>query len=280
MEHLAGPPDGHYQVRAVDTATGTLRAGAVADKNEGDEAMAGWPIAQAQRPDGMVFTLYHGAEHPFIHALSSVDAWALCIDLPATGADDPTAAADWGLTATANGSSIVAANATLGVAVEIPLSDLAVRRIGTFAPSASTGVSLAKFGHQAGGVVGRRIVASPLGSVIYAAGPGGIVALDTSDLSLTARFLEGVAVDAMAVTPDGGAIYALLHAGGRIVQARCRDRPGHRRGPGQRLRPTRSRRSLVGRGFSGGSQPVLRDNGHRPGSTGPRGSRLPERRAP
>jgi hypothetical protein len=85
VEHLAGPPDGHYQVRSVDTATGTLRAEAVADKNEGDEAMAGWPIAQVQRPDGMVFTLYHGAEHPFIHALSSVDAWALCIDLPATG---------------------------------------------------------------------------------------------------------------------------------------------------------------------------------------------------
>ena len=70
---------------------GRLRDGAVADKNEGDEAMAGWPIAQARRPDGMVFTLYHGAEHPFIHALSSVDAWALCIDLPATGADDTDA---------------------------------------------------------------------------------------------------------------------------------------------------------------------------------------------
>jgi hypothetical protein len=218
VEHLAGPPDGHYQVRSVDAATGTLRAEAVADKNEGDEAMAGWPIAQVQRPDGMVFTLYHGAEHPFIHALSSVDAWALCIDLPTTGGDDPDAAADWGLTATANDTSIVAANATLGVAVEIALSDLAIRRIGTFAPSASSGISLAKFGHQAGGVVGRRIVASPLGSVIYAAGPGGMVALDTSDLSLTARLLEGVAVDAMAVTPDGGAIYALLHAGGRIVR--------------------------------------------------------------
>ena len=66
-----------------------------------------WPAGRSprsQRPDGMVFTLYHGAEHPFIHALSSIDAWALCIDLPATGADDPTAAADWGLTATADGT--------------------------------------------------------------------------------------------------------------------------------------------------------------------------------
>lgn len=217
VEHLAGPPDGHYQVRAVDAASGLLREGAVADKNEGDEAMAGWPIAQARRPDGMVFTLYHGAEHPFIHALSSIDAWALCIDLPAAGADDPATASDWGLTATVDGRSIVAANATLGLAVEIPLADLAVRRSVTFAPSAEGSISLAKFGHQAGGVVGRRIVASPLGSLVYAAGPGGIVSIGTSDLALRDRFLEGVAVDALAVTPDGGMIYALLHAGGRIV---------------------------------------------------------------
>jgi hypothetical protein len=218
VEHLAGPPDGHYQVRALDTATGVLRAGAVADKNEGDEAMAGWPIAQIRRPDGMVFTLYRGAEHPFIHALSSVDAWALCIDLPTTGTNDAAAASDWGLTATVDGRSIVAANATLGLAVDIPLSDLAIRRSVTFAPLASRGISLAKFGHDAGGEVGRRVVASPAGSVIYAAGPGGIVSIATSDLALQGRFLEGVAVDAMAVTLDGGTIYALIHAGGRIVR--------------------------------------------------------------
>lgn len=218
VEHLARPPDGHYQVRALDTATGILREGAVADKNQGDEAMAGWPIAQARRPDGMVFTLYRGTDRPFIHALSSVDAWALCIDLPATGTNDAAAAPDWGLTATVDGRSIVAANATLGIAVDMPLSDLAIRKSVTFAPLASRGISLAKFGHDAGGEVGRRVVASPSGSVIYAAGPGGIVALDASDLALKGRFVEGVAVDAMAVTPDGSAIYALIPAGGRIVR--------------------------------------------------------------
>ena len=221
VQHLAGPPDGHYQVRALDTATGALRDGAVADKNEGDEAMAGWPISQARRPDGMVFTLYRGVDHPFIHALSSVDVWALCIDLPATGANDAAAATDWGLTATVDGRSIVAANATLGLAVDIPVSDLAIRRSATFAPSASRGISLAKFGHDAGGVVGRRVVASPSGSVIYAAGPGGIVSIAASDLALKGRFLEGVAVDAMAVTLDGGTIYALIHDGGRIVRPAC-----------------------------------------------------------
>ncbi|MEO8570644.1 MAG: hypothetical protein ABI553_03000 [Chloroflexota bacterium] len=218
VEHLAGPPDGHYQVRAVDTATGMLREGIVVDKAASDEAMAGWPIAQLRRSDGMVFTLYHGAEHPFIHALSSVDGWALCIDLPASGAADAAAATDWGLAATTDGRALVAANATLGLAVEIQFTDLAVARTGRFTPTASTGISFAKFGHQAGGAVGRRVVASPIGSVVYAAGPGGIVAIRTTDLTAGSRFLEGTAIDALAVTPDGTTIYALVHSGGRIVK--------------------------------------------------------------
>ncbi|HEV7604573.1 MAG TPA: hypothetical protein VGO15_06370 [Candidatus Limnocylindrales bacterium] len=218
VEHLSGPPDGHYQVRAVDTATGALQHGVVVDKSGGNEPMAGWPIAQVRRPDGMVFTLYHGAEHPFIHALNSTDGWALCIDLPAAGAADTAASADWGLAATVDGSSLVAANATLGLAVEIDLPDLAIARSRSFAPSAAAGISLAKFGHEVGGNVGRRLVVSPVGSAIFAAGPGGIVRITASDLSMSGRLLEGVAVDAMAITPDGGTLYALVHAGGHIVK--------------------------------------------------------------
>ena len=217
VEHLPGPPDGHYQVRAVDVATGTLRPEVVVDKTGLDEAMAGYPIAQARRPDGMVFTLYRGPEHPFIHALSTREAWALCIDLPATGADDAVGALDWGLAASIDGRSLIAANATLGLAAEIPFGDLAVRKSVTFAPSASTAISLAKFGHDAGGPVDRRLVMSPVGSTLYAAGSGGIVRLDAGSLAVTGRFLEGSAVDAIAVTPDGGTLFALLHAGGRIV---------------------------------------------------------------
>jgi hypothetical protein len=218
VQHLPGPPEGHYQVRAVDRASGTLREGVVVDKSNLNEAMAGWPIAQAGRPDGMVFTLYRGTEHPFIHALSSIDSWALCIDLPATGQNDAAAAIDWGLTQTTAGGPIVAVNATLGLAVEIHPTDLAVQRSVSFAPSAATGIIVAKFGHQATGPVGRRVVAAPEGSVIYAAGPGGIVRIATADLAVTGRFLEGTGVDAIAVMPDGRTIYALLTAGGRIVK--------------------------------------------------------------
>ncbi len=207
-----------------------------------------WPAGRSPRPAARTAwssPSTSGPEHPFIHALSSIDAWALCIDLPATGSDDPDAAADWGLTATADGRSLVAANATLGLAVEIPLSDLAVRRIVTFAPSASSGISLAKFGHAAVGPVGRRLVAAPDGSALYAAGSGGIVRLDAADLAVTGRFLEGTAVEAMAVTPDGALD---LRAGRRRWtdrQARRRHRRGRRPGPGRRLRPTGGSRTLV-----------------------------------
>jgi len=218
VEHLPAPPTGHYQVRAVDVATGKLRPDVVVDKSGLDEAMAGYPVAQARRPDGMVFTLYRGPEHPFIHALSTVDGWALCIDLPATGADDATAALDWGLAATIDGRSLIAANATLGLAVNIPFGDLTVRKSVTFAPSASTGISIAKFGHDAGGPVDRRLVVSPVGSTFYAAGSSGIVRLDAGSLELTGRFLEGSAVDAIALAPDGATLFVLLHAGGRIAR--------------------------------------------------------------
>lgn len=222
VEHLPGPPAGHYQVRVVETATGVLRPDVIVDKLDAGEAMAGWPVAQSRRPDGMVFTLYRGTEHPFIHALDSTDAWAVCLDLPATGAGDANAALDWGLTPAPDGHDILAINATLGLAVDVDPTEFVVRRSVTFDPSAALGITLAKFGHQPSGPVGRRVVTAPDGDSIYAAGAGGIVRIDSSDLHVTGRFVEGAAVDAMAVTPDGAMIYALMSAGGRIAKLDAR----------------------------------------------------------
>ncbi len=217
VEHLPGPPAGHYQVRTVETATGTLRPEVLVDKTNVNETMAGWPVAQARRSDGLVLTLYRGAEHPFIHALNSVDSWAICLDLPATGADDAEAALDWGMAAKLNGD-LLAINATLGLAVEVDPLDFAVRRSVPFEPTVARGIVLGKFGHQPTGPVGRRVVAAADGSAFYAAGPGGIVRIDPKTLAVTSRFLEGSAVESMAVTPDGGTVYALMAAGGRIVK--------------------------------------------------------------
>ena len=217
-EHVPGPLAGRYQVRAVDTATGRMRDAIIVDKRNVDEEMAGYPLDQEARPDGVVLTLYRGAEYPFIHALQSAEAWAVCIDLPKRGMDDGAATADWGVVATADGRSNLAVNATLGIIVDVDPADLTIRRTVDFEPSARRGITLAKFGHIDAGPVGRRVVAAPDGSAVFAAGARGIVRIDTADLTVTARSLEGTRVDAIGITPDGATIYALVRDGGRIAQ--------------------------------------------------------------
>jgi hypothetical protein len=216
VEHLAGPPDGHYQVRMIDVASGKLLPEVVADKTADSEAMAGYPIAQLREPGGMVFTLYRGPEHPFIHALQSAEHWAVCIDLPAVGAADDAAALDWGMGAAPSGSSIFAVNATLGLAVSVSTRELSIVQSASFAPTASTAIELAKFGHGAAGNVGRRVVVAPRGGLLYAAGATGVVRLSTGDLAVSGRLLEGTRTEALAITPDGGTLYALT-SDGRIV---------------------------------------------------------------
>jgi hypothetical protein len=219
VEHLPGPPEAHYQVRAVDLPAGAMRDAVIVDKRNLDESMGGWPITQLRHPNGVVFTLYRGARHPFIHALNTAEAWAVCLDLPEIGADDVDAAHDWGLAASADGTAVFAVNATLGLASAIDPAELSIRQTASFgAPRAAVTIELAKFGHQEGGPVGRRAVVSPDGSTVFAAGAGGIVRLETERLTHTGTLLDGVAVEALALTPDGSSLYALLGADGRIVE--------------------------------------------------------------
>ena len=218
VEHLPAPPVGHYQVRAVDVASGALLDGVITDKRNIDEQMGGYAIAQLRRRDGLVLTLYRGAEHPFIHALDTVGAWAVCIDLPAVRNDAADAARDWGLVAAAGGRSVVAANATLGLVVDIDPTNLVARRQATFQPTAGHAVSLAKFGHPEAGPVGRRVVVTPDGSAVFAAGATGIVRIALDDLGVSARMLEDEVIDALALAPDGSTLFALRHADGRIVE--------------------------------------------------------------
>jgi hypothetical protein len=213
VEHLDADAGGAYQVRAVDVASGRLQDGVVADKRNIGEAMAGYPLAQLRRDDGSVFTLYRGLEHPFIHALNTTEGWALCIDLPATRADDAAAANDWGLAQGADGRMVFAANATLGLVLEVDPVDYAVRRSTSVTPLAGSGIVLAKFGDQESGPVGRRVVVAPDGKTVYAAGAGGILAIDTTDLAVRGTFEKSTAVDGLAVTIDGSTLYALLRDG-------------------------------------------------------------------
>jgi len=216
VQHLDAAAGGRYQVRAVDVATGVLRDGVIVDKGNPDETMAGSPVAQLRRSDGLVLTLYRRPEHPFIHALASKDAWAVCIDLPRGGDVDAAASLDWGLTPSADDASVFAVNASLGLAVEIDPGALAVRRSASIGTRAVAPVVLAKFGHGEVGPVGRRVVASPDGTLLFAAGANGITAIRTRDLTAARHDLAGSAIDSLGITPDGTVLFALVR-GGTIV---------------------------------------------------------------
>ncbi|HEX2755798.1 MAG TPA: hypothetical protein VHM48_10060 [Candidatus Limnocylindrales bacterium] len=216
VQHLDGEAGGHYQVRAVDVPTGLMRNGVIVDKTHPDETMAGSPVAQVRRPDGLVLTLYRGPEHPFIHALASMEAWAVCIDLPVGDAHNPDAGLDWGLAPSADGSSVFAVNASLRLVVEIDPTGLAVRRSASIGSSAAAPIVLAKFGHGDVGPVGRRLVVSPDGTMLFAAGADGISAIRTRDLAAVRHDLAGSAIDSVGITPDGRVLFALVR-GGTIV---------------------------------------------------------------
>jgi hypothetical protein len=76
-----------YVVRSLNLVTGRLDPGAIVDKTEPSEQMAGLPMARAWSRDGATaFTLYNGLEsHAFVHALDTMKRSARCIDLPWRG---------------------------------------------------------------------------------------------------------------------------------------------------------------------------------------------------
>jgi hypothetical protein len=76
-----------YVIRSLSLTTGRLEPGAVVDKTEPGERMAGLPMARAWSRDGSsAFTLYNGLDsHAFIHALDTMKRSARCIDLPWRG---------------------------------------------------------------------------------------------------------------------------------------------------------------------------------------------------
>ncbi|HEY3163685.1 MAG TPA: hypothetical protein VGJ71_04960 [Candidatus Limnocylindrales bacterium] len=216
VQHLDAAAGGHYQVRAIDVPTGVMREAVIVDKGDADAYMAGSPLAQLRRADGLVLTLYRGPDHPFIHALNSIEAWAICIDLPAASAaagSELSARADWGLSETASGSSVYAVNASLGLAVEVDPRELAVRRSASISMTASgPSIVLAKFGHGDVGPTGRRLVTSPDGAMLFAASGTGLTAIRTQDLSAVRTIPLGP-VEAVGITPDGATVFALTRDG-------------------------------------------------------------------
>jgi DNA-binding beta-propeller fold protein YncE len=207
IEHLSRSD---YLVRQVDVRTGNLAAGAILDKRNVDERMAGYAATQLPGADGWVYTVYRGEDGDFIHALDTQRGLAVCIDLPGTEATDEASAGHWGLALDATGHVLYAANDALGLVGEVSLDSFSVERMKTF-PTATSGVTLAKFGHGEA-VGGGRIAASRDGSMLYVLGERGVISVATSSLTPAARLGGDHTYRGLALSADG-ALYVVDDAG-------------------------------------------------------------------
>lgn len=101
------------QIRLYDVGRGSLMPDPVVDKAEGEETMAGNPVARVRSTDGRaVYTVYEGPEHPFVHALMTDIAISFGIDLP--GAAAPDATGGWTIERSADNGTITAVSERLG----------------------------------------------------------------------------------------------------------------------------------------------------------------------
>jgi hypothetical protein len=203
---LAHQADGTYQVRKASTATGALDPNVIVDKRNPGEVMSGYAITQlASR--GWVYTLYQGPEGPFVHALSTNDGAALCIDLPADGksVSDTTTAA-WGLAVSPSGRSLYAANSAVGAVTEISLQDFTVKRSKALSDD-SAAVELAKFENGDWNDAGS-VAVSPDGKVLYVGGAHGVAAIRAKDFGSIATLGGDRGYRSVAVG-GGGRVYAI-----------------------------------------------------------------------
>ena len=89
VEYVAGR-DARYRVRVYDLERGKLVREAVVDPRQGGRSMSGEPVTRLEGPGGVwAYTLYRKPGGiPFIHALNTRTARALCIELPWRGNQD------------------------------------------------------------------------------------------------------------------------------------------------------------------------------------------------
>ena len=84
IQYLSRRDPSQYHVRVYDLKERRLLPEPIVDPNEEPGEMYGFPITRAVSADGRwAYTLYDGQEHPFIHALDTVERKAVCIDLDA-----------------------------------------------------------------------------------------------------------------------------------------------------------------------------------------------------
>jgi hypothetical protein len=91
IQHVGGPFDSRYRVRAYDTNAHRLLPGVIAERWAGSTTMAGVPVQRVAGPgNAWEYTLYQAPDgsSAFVHALDTVHRFAMCIDISQDMAPD------------------------------------------------------------------------------------------------------------------------------------------------------------------------------------------------
>jgi DNA-binding beta-propeller fold protein YncE len=211
----------HYQVRLYDLGTNALSPYPVVDKQDPKEPMTGIRGDSAANPLGnYVFTVYARDSGPFIHALPLDQPFAFCVDLPKDAVNDIEQQFRWSLAITQDGSTVYAANASLGrIAVLSTQSFPKIVRTGAVAMSRPGGL-LARLVTEAD-AKGPRIGGTALsadGGTLFAIGDNGVLAIDTASLKVRGRFLESETIDSIRMSSDGRWLYAAAAGPSKLWQ--------------------------------------------------------------
>jgi len=148
----------------------------------------------------------------FVHALNLGASFADCLDLPGSGYAKDGNEFQWSLAMSPDGQHLYAINPAMGVVSEIdPRTPDVVRtvQISTGTPVAGslfTAVEAKTLGNN-GAVV------TPDGSTLVAAGPTGVVWVDTATLKVRAQALSDWRVWSLGLSPDGKTLYAVSDSG-------------------------------------------------------------------
>lgn len=116
VSHFSIERPDQYVVRSYNVAAEKLDEGIVVDKSALEEGpMSGRPIARATTTNAdWVYTAYRG-DHAFVHALNTVNKFAVCIDLPHRAAK----VSDWRLNLDETARTLMATIPSTGLAVKV-----------------------------------------------------------------------------------------------------------------------------------------------------------------
>jgi DNA-binding beta-propeller fold protein YncE len=209
----------HYYVRAYDVGAGSLLSQIIVDKSEIDHPqMQGSAVARRIGSYGgaAAFTLYIDPlrNTAFVHVLpldssASISGFARCVDdLPASTSLDLLRS--YTLVLSADGTTLYAINAALGVASKITTGDATnggifgahVLAAGHFEPMGS-----ADGAYGAGGILSNGAALSADGATLYVAGAHGLQVIRTSDMRPQGVYLAGHTLTGVAASANSKLLY-------------------------------------------------------------------------